>query len=153
MLLMQFLIWLLAFLLDQPLHTYVIQATSMKQDIWHVFASLMVHGMVFLLFVLVCQYIYTCMSLVSSALSFVEIQWSHGVILFQAMFLYYYDIQYEPWIHAQLLWKKQQAKLICLKNIFFFRDLIAYLLYDTFTNVPHYIRYTGGSSGVSRNCG
>jgi len=49
--------------------------------------------------------------------------------------------------------KKTTSKTNLFEKYIFIRDLIAYLLYDTFTNVPHYIRYTGGSSGVSRNCG
>jgi hypothetical protein len=53
------LIRLLALLSDQPLHIHVILATNMKQDILHVLASIMVHGMAFLLFVLVCYDFFT----------------------------------------------------------------------------------------------
>ena len=67
------LIRLLAILSDQQLHTFVILATNMKQGILHVYASLMVHGMAYHQFVLVCQYLYSYV-VVSNALSFVEIQ-------------------------------------------------------------------------------
>lgn len=52
------LIRFLAFLSDQPLHMIVILDTNLKQDIWHVVVSLMVHGMAFHLFVLVCCYFF-----------------------------------------------------------------------------------------------